>query len=290
MSDADLEQARLRFRRRPASPSQRGFDAGREEPLGLGVERDGLLYVPDGAEPGAPVLVFLHGATGTGRRQMDRIRELAAAFETHESELLALRRTDFEQRFERNESVVRVSLIAAIAVMLGAGVLLVWHTLRRVRAERAVEKTFSLLRSTIENVSQGVAVFNSRQRLIAWNAHYAELRGLNPLKLQAGMTWNEILGMGARLVVTDQTGVLDGSKVPGIMAAGEPIDVEGIRADGAVLQLRGQRMHDGNYIVTYTDVTALKLSETAHRDQAARLSAILDGALDGLAAYVARDG
>jgi len=220
--------------------------------------------------------------SGTGMRQMDRIRELAAAFETHESELLASRRTAFEHRFERNESVVRASLLAAIVVMFGAGVLLVWHTLRRVRAERAVEKTFSLLRSTMENVSQGVAVFDSQQRLIAWNARYAELRGLNPLKLHAGMSWNEILGMGVKLVVTDQTGVLDGSKVPGIMAAGEPIDVEGIRADGAAFQLRGQRMHDGNYIVTYTDVTALKLSERAHRDQAARLSAILDGALDAI--------
>jgi PAS domain S-box-containing protein len=220
--------------------------------------------------------------SGTGRHQMERIRELVAAFETHESELLALRRTAFERRFERNESAVRVSLWAAIVVMLGAGVLLVWHTQRRVRAERAVEKTFSLLRSTMENVSQGVAVFDSRQQLIAWNAHYAELRGLNPLKLRAGMAWGEIIGMGAKLVVTDQTGILDASKVPAIMAAGETIDVEGIRADGAVLQLRGQRMYNGNYIVTYTDVTALKLSETAHRDQAARLSAILDGALDAI--------
>jgi phospholipase/carboxylesterase len=73
----DREQARLRFRPRPAAPSQRGFDGGREEPLGLGVERDGLLYVPDGAEPGAPVLVFLHGATGTGRRHLRAV--LAAA-------------------------------------------------------------------------------------------------------------------------------------------------------------------------------------------------------------------
>jgi phospholipase/carboxylesterase len=73
----DREQARLRFRPRPAAPSQRGFDGGREEPLGLGVERDGLLYVPDGAEPGAPVLIFLHGATGTGRRHLRAV--LAAA-------------------------------------------------------------------------------------------------------------------------------------------------------------------------------------------------------------------
>jgi PAS domain S-box-containing protein len=220
--------------------------------------------------------------TGTGRQQMDRIRELVAAFETHEGELLALRRTAFERRFQRNESVVRISLCAAIVMLFGAGVLLVWHTQRRVRAERAVEKTFSLLRSTMENVNQGVAVFDSQQRLIAWNAPYADLRGLNALKLHAGMSWSEIIKMGARLVVSDQTGVLDAAKVPGIMAAGESIDVEGIRADGAVLQLRGQRMDDGNYIVTYTDVTALKLSETAHRDQAARLSAILDGALDAI--------
>ncbi len=73
----DREQARLHFRPRPAAPSQSGFDGGREEPLGLGVERDGLLYVPDGAEPGAPVLVFLHGATGTGRRHLRAV--LAAA-------------------------------------------------------------------------------------------------------------------------------------------------------------------------------------------------------------------
>ena len=77
MTEGDREAARLRFRRRAASPSQPGFDGGREEPLGLAVERDGLLYVPDGAEPGAPVLVFLHGATGTGRRHLRAV--LAAA-------------------------------------------------------------------------------------------------------------------------------------------------------------------------------------------------------------------
>ncbi|HYJ71700.1 MAG TPA: phospholipase, partial [Actinomycetota bacterium] len=77
MTEGDREAARLRFRRRAASPSQTGFDGGREEPLGLAVERDGLLYVPDGAEPGAPVLVFLHGATGTGRRHLRAV--LAAA-------------------------------------------------------------------------------------------------------------------------------------------------------------------------------------------------------------------
>jgi phospholipase/carboxylesterase len=77
--DGDHAQARLGFRLRPARPSGAGGadDGGRDEPLGLGVERDGVLYVPDTAEPGAPVLVFLHGATGSGRAHLRAV--LAAA-------------------------------------------------------------------------------------------------------------------------------------------------------------------------------------------------------------------
>jgi len=74
---ADRLPARLRFRLRPATTSRRGFDGGRDEPLGLGDARDGLLYVPDSAEPSAPVLVFLHGATGSGRSHLRAV--LAAA-------------------------------------------------------------------------------------------------------------------------------------------------------------------------------------------------------------------
>jgi phospholipase/carboxylesterase len=73
----DRTQARLRFRPRPARPPATGVDAGRDEPLGVGQGRDGVLYVPDTAEPGAPVLVFLHGATGTGRRHLRAARTAA---------------------------------------------------------------------------------------------------------------------------------------------------------------------------------------------------------------------
>ena len=73
----DRQPARLAFRPRPALGVGRGHDGGRDEPLGLGADRDGVLYVPDTAEPGAPLLVFLHGATGTGRAHLRAV--LAAA-------------------------------------------------------------------------------------------------------------------------------------------------------------------------------------------------------------------
>ncbi|HSS09418.1 MAG TPA: PHB depolymerase family esterase [Acidimicrobiales bacterium] len=45
--------------------------------MGVGEARDGVLYVPDTAERRAPIMVFLHGATGSGRAHLRPV--LAAA-------------------------------------------------------------------------------------------------------------------------------------------------------------------------------------------------------------------
>jgi phospholipase/carboxylesterase len=68
----DGTRVRLQFRPRPAArlaTASGPAGEGRDEALGLGLAsgRDGFLYVPDTVESGAPVLVFLHGAMGSGR-------------------------------------------------------------------------------------------------------------------------------------------------------------------------------------------------------------------------------
>ena len=60
------DEARLAFRPRRGTQRAEPGDVA----LGLSVARDGLLYVPDTAEPGAPVMVLLHGAGGSGRREL----------------------------------------------------------------------------------------------------------------------------------------------------------------------------------------------------------------------------
>jgi phospholipase/carboxylesterase len=71
--DVDYSRARLGFRSRATT----GPVSGRDEPLGVGGGRDGVLYVPDTAERSAPIMVFLHGATGSGRGHLRAV--LAAA-------------------------------------------------------------------------------------------------------------------------------------------------------------------------------------------------------------------
>ena len=51
----------------PTSTASSAGPPGALEPLGLGGERDGVLMLPPGADP-APLILMLHGASGTGRR------------------------------------------------------------------------------------------------------------------------------------------------------------------------------------------------------------------------------
>ncbi len=72
------ELARLTFRPRPS----RGRATAQDGPLGIWPERDGVLYVPETAEPGAPVMVFLHGASGNGRRVLRAVLGAADRYGT----------------------------------------------------------------------------------------------------------------------------------------------------------------------------------------------------------------
>ncbi|HEY3941548.1 MAG TPA: alpha/beta hydrolase-fold protein [Acidimicrobiales bacterium] len=72
-SSREPAAGRLHFRPRPST----GTSAGREVSLGLGRERDGVLYVPDTAERGAPVMLLFHGGGGTGRHALRTVLSAA---------------------------------------------------------------------------------------------------------------------------------------------------------------------------------------------------------------------
>lgn len=69
-------QGRLSARPGASSPGPVGPGT---EPLGLGPKRDGLIHVPPGYRPArpAPLVVMLHGAGGSARRELPRLRALA---------------------------------------------------------------------------------------------------------------------------------------------------------------------------------------------------------------------
>jgi PAS domain S-box-containing protein len=219
----------------------------------------------------------------TGRQRMDAIRTLVQKLRAHEQWQLSTRLALFQERSQRTERIVLVALAAAIALVALAGMLLFRHIYRRMEAERAANNAFDLLSSTMDNLSQGVAVFNAQRELIAWNARYLELRGLDPAQVSAGMSVTEIDRRAVALNVALPSGEVNTQTTPlATVQAGAAFDAEAVKPDGTVLGLHGRRMHNGNYIMTLADVTLLKLSELAYREQATRLSLILDNVVDAI--------
>jgi signal transduction histidine kinase len=118
-----------------------------------------------------------------------------------------------------------------------------------------------LLQRTLENIGEGLSVFDSRGRLIAWNSRFCELLEL-PLELPVGASLRDILMLQA---VRGEFGLDD--PLDEVARRLErfyrdvPITKERVTPRGRIVQIRRRAMPDGAVVSVYLDITDLKASE-----------------------------
>jgi PAS domain S-box-containing protein len=159
----------------------------------------------------------------------------------------------------------------------------------RRRRERELAQKSILLQATLDNLSQGVVVFDSANRLVAWNQPFLQMLGVPSNLAWAGTSLRQFLvleSMQAQFEV-DHTGVLrprqgESDKL------NAPVCFEQKLPDGRVLEIRRNHMPDGGFVSTYTDITERKQSEEALRDSERRMRLVTD-AIPALIAYVDKD-
>ena len=146
---------------------------------------------------------------------------------------------------------------------------------KRKRAEQDAAKTTVILRETLENMADGVRVFDANLELVAFNKRAFELLGY-PMSLaqpgtsyetfarytreQQNFTGEDAAAMGARIVRAH---------------SGEKRSVEQTTRDGRIIRKQRNPMPDGGFVSTYTDVTDLKRAEEALAAKAGELEAAL---------------
>jgi PAS domain S-box-containing protein len=222
-------------------------------------------------------------ASEVGKHRMDAIRDRIQQLRAHEQWQLSRRLALYDERAQRMEVIVRTAMLAAVVLICIAGGLLYRHIRRRLLAEQAATEAFELLRASMDNVSQGIAVLDSDRRLIAWNARFLELRGLAPANVEVGMPLQALLERATPLKFSSPVAEAENRTMHvEDVHSRTAFDDEVNKPDGSVLSVYGRPMPNGNYILTYTDVTDLKQSELAYRDQATRLSSILDNVVDAI--------
>jgi signal transduction histidine kinase len=128
-------------------------------------------------------------------------------------------------------------------------------------SEARLKRQTSLLQSTLENIGEGLSVFDSQARLVAWNSRFCELLDLPP-DLTAGAPLSDILMLQA---IRGDFG--DGDPAAEVSARVErfhrdvPTIKERVTPGGRILQIRRRAMPDGAVLSIYSDITDLKASE-----------------------------
>lgn len=128
--------------------------------------------------------------------------------------------------------------------------------------QRVVEER-ELLTLTVENVSEGVALFDGELRLTVWNAAFAQLFDYAPDTLAEGVTAAELM---RRTALRGELGPGDPDLIVAAFIAsikssmGREIEV---RRAGRILDVRRRTISGGRFILTARDVT--------HERQIARL-------------------
>jgi signal transduction histidine kinase len=131
----------------------------------------------------------------------------------------------------------------------------------------------ALLQSTLENMGEGLSVFDREGRLIAWNGRFARILKM-PGEL-ATTTIGDILLFQAR---RGDFGPVEDAAAEARRRVGEfhrdlPCSLERTTASGRVIQIRRRAMPDGGVVSLYSDITERKAAE--EKMEAARLQAEL---------------
>jgi diguanylate cyclase (GGDEF)-like protein len=135
--------------------------------------------------------------------------------------------------------------------------------LARVKAHvelRLTEKQLDLrnmqFATTLENIGQGVCLFDADQRLILSNARYAEVYGLSPGVIKPGMTLSEISELryaeGTCPVVPHEEYL---AWCDAINSSASPQDWIAELKSGKVIRVHHERTSDGGWVSTHEDIT-----------------------------------
>lgn len=133
--------------------------------------------------------------------------------------------------------------------------------------ERDMEKSLSVLRHAVGNISPGISMFDADLKLVVCNSRFLELLDLPGYLGLPGTPFEEYVRYNADRGEYGPGDPAEQALTRVLQARhSEPHVYERQRPDGSVIEVVGKPLPEGGFITTYTDVTERKRNETALRE------------------------
>ena len=115
----------------------------------------------------------------------------------------------------------------------------------------------ALLRSTIDNISQGISVVDADLRLIAWNQRYIDMFSYPAGLVEVGKPVADVIRYNLQRGLIDSEDIdAEIQKRLSYLRQGSAYKFQRRQQDGSVLEMQGNPLPGGGFVTTYSDVSA----------------------------------
>jgi diguanylate cyclase (GGDEF)-like protein/PAS domain S-box-containing protein len=149
-------------------------------------------------------------------------------------------------------SIALAALFGALFGMFVVGSVSAW------RVRRKLGEQYARLDAAINNMNQGLCMFDARNRLVVWNQRYIEMYRLDPKRVWRGSSMRDLLD--AR-VAAGSLPIDAGRYEADLYAAlkqGHTFTMTVEVGDGRIIAVVNQPMKGGGWVATHEDITAQK--------------------------------
>jgi PAS domain-containing protein len=148
--------------------------------------------------------------------------------------------------------------------------------------QASTRRETALLRATLENMSQGVAMYDADHKLVTWNQLFREYLEMPDEFLGTDRTFSDYIHYIGRRGEFGKTADIEAELKRRLALLDRHHSFERVRPDGTVLEVRRDPVPGGGFIAIYTDITERKKTETQLREDEERFRAIDAAAPVGL--------